>query len=193
MNNKLLNILFGFLIALFLLGGLFGGYKLYPRLNPCPEIASDTLYVYDTVPHYIPDTIPYYVVKHDSVVYHDTIFKDIDTAAILKDYYAEHHYYRTWKDSLLVVDLKDIISENRPIDNVFTYKILRPQTVIKNEYTSYSYSRYITAGMNFLLKDLSYTGIEVNYISSKWQGGIGYNFGLKGITARVGGTIVIMK
>jgi len=181
------------LVLLALLGCGYFGYTIYPRLNKCPDIASDTIVIRDTVPHTIPDTIPYYIVKYDSIVYRDTIFKDVDTAAILKDHFAIHYYERSWQDSSLSVLLKDVISQNQPISNEFTYKILRPQTVIHNEYSSYSYSRYVTAGLNFLLNDLSYTGIEMNYIAPTWQGGMGYNFKMKAVTARITGTIVVLK
>jgi hypothetical protein len=180
------------LVIIALLGCGYVGYTMYPRLNKCPDIASDTVVITDTVSYYIPDTIPYYLAGKDSIVY-DTLFRDVDTAAILKDYFAMHYYERSWQDSSLSVLIKDVISQNQPISNVFTYKILRPQTVIHNEYTDYAYGRYITAGMNFLLKDLDYTGIEINYISPNWNGGVGYNFGLEGMTVKVGGTLFKFK
>jgi hypothetical protein len=192
--SNIKNILLGFLIALLLFIGGLAGYKIYPARHPCPEIVSDTIYVHDTITHYIPDTIPYYIQGKDSIVYlHDTIPADVDTMAILKDHYALHYYTRLWEDSLLTVTLKDVITQNKSIDNTFTYKILRPQTVIHNEYSNYSYSRYVTAGLNFLLNDLSYTGIEMNYIAPTWQGGMGYNFKMKAVTAKITGTIVVMK
>lgn len=191
--KTLKNILLGILIAVLLLLGGWAGYKIYPAYHPCPDISSDTIYVYDTILHYIPDTIPYYIVKRDTIIYRDTVFKDIDTAEILKDYYALHHYTRNWEDSLLTVTLKDVITENKPIDNVFTYKLLKPQTIVNNVINTYSYSRYVTIGMDIPLKDIKYVNIELLYVTKRFYGGIGYNPNLNSLTAKGGITMFKMK
>lgn len=166
------------------------GYSTYPKLRPCPEASVDTVYVWDTVTYLIPDTIPYYIIKHDTIYYTDTIPADVDTAAILRQFYAEHTYTRTWQDSLLSVTLKDVISQNTPVSNVFTYKILRPQTVITNVTNNYSYGRYITLGADIPLRDLKYVNLEALYITPRWYAGVGYNAGLKSPTIKVGAPIL---
>ena len=169
------------------------GYTIYPKVHPCPEHTSDTLYVYDTVEHHIIDTVPYYIVKTDTVIYRDTVFKDVDTAEILKDYFALHVYERLWLDSTLKVTLLDTISQNKPQGNTFTYQLLKPQTNVTNVTNIYNYTRYITAGLDIPLKDFSYVNLEILYVSPKWYGGVGYNINLKTPTLKAGVTIKKLK
>ena len=181
------------LVVLALLGVGYFGFTLYPKFNPCPEQYIDTLYIYDTVEHHIIDTVPYYIVNTDTVIYRDTVFKNVDTAVILKDYFALHTYVRLWWDSTLKVTLLDTISQNKPAGNTFVYKLLKPQVVNNNVTNVYNYSKYLTVGLSTILKDLTYTGVEVDYVTSQWYGGVGYNMGMKGITVRAGGTIKKFK
>jgi hypothetical protein len=164
-------------VLLALLGIGYLGYTLYPKYNKCPDIASDTILIKDTVIHYIPDSIPYYIVQYDSIVYHDTVFKNVDTAEILKDYFATHFYTRNWTDSLLTVTLKDQISRNSFGNNVFSYKILRDQQVINNVINNVSYSRYITFGVDVPFKQVEHMNlnIDVLYVTNRYYLGIGYN------------------
>lgn len=179
------------LIAFALTGYI--GYTLYPKYNPCPEITSDTIYVHDTIPHYIPDTIPYYYAVHDTIMYPDTIPADVDTAAILRQFYAEYSYTRTWADSLLSVEIKDVISQNKPIDNIFTYKILRPQTVVTNITNNYSYGKYIIAGVDIPMKNVKYANIEAMFVTRRWYAGAGYNISLNSPTIKGGLTLFKFK
>ena len=170
-------------VALMFTGG-WVGYKMYPASHPC-IVTSDTVYVYDTIEHTILDTVPYYVVELDTIVYRDTVFKDVDTANILKDYYALHYYTRTWEDSLLTVTLRDEISENKPMSNIFVYKILRPQVIVENVVNNYSYTRYLLAGFGMSVTEQMFPDVNVMYVSRSWYGGAEYNirdksFALKG-------------
>jgi hypothetical protein len=189
------NILLGFVIALFLLGGLWGGYKLYPSLHPCPETTSDTVYVYDTVWHTIHDTIPWYVIKHDSIVYHNTVFKDVDTAAILKDYFAIHYYTRLWQDTLISIVKHEAISKNDFISSELTYKLLKPMTVINNVTNNNFYSRYIIFGADIPFKQVEHmnVNIDVMYVTSRYYLGAGYNSELNCPTVKGGITMFRFK
>lgn len=184
-----------YLIGFFLLLGVFFlmGYIFYSKVFKCPEYSPDTLYVYDTIIKEIPDTIPFYITKTDTVIYRDTVFKDVDTAEILKEYFALHVYERLWLDSLVKVTLHDTISQNKPQGNTFVYKILKPQVVNNNVTNVYNYLRYITGGVSVPLKDIKYTNIELNYVTHRWYGGIGYDFGLNGFSIRGGMTIKKLK
>ena len=183
-------IVIGGMVLLLLLCG-YVGYTVYPKMNQCPEHTLDTLYVYDTIQHNIPDTIPYYIIKRDTVIYRDTVFTDVDTANILKDYFATHIYTREWMDTLLKVILLDTITQNKPQGNTFTYQLLKPQTNVINVTNIYNYTRYVTAGLDVPLKDVRYANVEVLYVAPKWYGGIGYNIYLKTPTLKAG--VVIKK
>ena len=170
-------------VALLFTGG-WAGYKMYPTHHPCLT-TSDTVYVYDTIEHTILDTVPYYVVELDTIVYRDTVFKDVDTTEILKDYYALHYYTRTWEDSLLTVTLRDEISENKLMSNIFAYKLLRPQVIVENVVNNYSYTRYLLAGFGMSVTEQMFPDVSVTFVSRSWYGGAEYNirdksFALKG-------------
>lgn len=192
---KTKSIIIGIVIAVLLLLGGWAGYKIYPIRHPCPVIVSDTFYYYDSVPHIIWDTVPWYHLVLDSIPYPDTQYVNIDTGKIINDYFARHYFTREWKDSLLSVTLKDVITQNKPVDNSFTYKLLRPQTVINNSTNSYSYSRYITVGADFPFKSIKHLNmnLELKYISPKWNVGIGYDAELNCPTVSIGATVLKLK
>ena len=183
------------LVLLALLGCGYFGYTLYPKHNPCPQTASDTVYVYDTAWHTITDTVPWYIVKHDSIVYRDTVFKDVDTAEILKDYYAIHYYTRFWQDTLIAVTKHDVISKNDFISSELTYKLLKPVTIINNVINNVFYSRYITFGTDLPFKQVQHmnVNIDVMYVTSKYYLGVGYNSELNCPTIKGGVTIFKFK
>jgi hypothetical protein len=153
-----------------------GGYKYHQLYEKCPEIKRDTVYLTDTLVYYIPNDIHHY---HDSLIYvthYDTIPADVDTAAILSDYYALHEYNRTWKDTLLKVDVTDWISENRVRDTRFSYQILRPQTIITNTVIENHYNHRIYVGLDLPFKDMKFANIEALYSARRWYAGVGVGY-----------------
>ena len=166
--------------------GFFAGYKVYPTMHKCPQMTQDTLYVYDTTTYVIPDTIPYYIIKYDSIIYRDTVFKDVDTAAILKDYYAEHYYTRYWSDTLLLVTQHDVLSQNKFLESEFTYKLLKPRQIIFNTNYVTIYSRYLYFDIELPFKDFKYSTTGMTYAFPTGQAGVGYNWGLKSLTVKGG-------
>lgn len=192
MKNAATVILAVIVLIAFALTGYIG-YTLYPKYHPCPITQTDTVYIHDTIPHLIPDTIPYYYAVHDTITYTDTIPAVVDTAAILKAFYGEYTYTRTWADSLLTVELRDVISQNKPIDNIFTYKILRPQTIVTNITNNYSYGKYIIAGVDIPMRDVKYANIEAMFVTRRWYAGVGYNISLNSPTVKGGITLFKFK
>ena len=141
------------------------------------------------------DTVPWYIVKHDSIVYRDTVFKDVDTANILKDYFAIHYYTRFWQDTLIAVTKHDVISKNDFISSELTYKLLKPVTIINNVINNVFYSRYITFGTDLPFKQVQHmnVNIDVMYVTSKYYLGVGYNSELNCPTIKGGVTIFKFK
>lgn len=181
------------LVFLALAGLFYTGYTTYPKVNPCPQTARDTVYIRDTIVYYIPDTIPYYDIHLDTITHNDTIPIEIDTSAILKDYFAKHYYTRTWEDTLLTVTLQDVISQNTPTSNIFTYKILRPQTIVTNITNNYSYGKYLIAGVDIPMRDVKYANIDVMFVTRRWYAGAGYNISLNSPTIKGGITLFKFK
>lgn len=187
MNKQ--NIIYTGLILLLLLLAFFGGYKYYPLRNPCPQIARDTVYVYDTVVHFIPDTVPFYIIRKDTVIVNHNIPADVDTAAILADYYAIHYYDRVWEDSLVKITLEDAITENRPLHNIFKYQLLNPQTIIENKIIENRYSSYLYAGLTVPVTKPEYMSIDLLAAGKKCYLGVGYSPGMKSFSVKGGVTL----
>jgi hypothetical protein len=111
---------------------------------------------------------------------------------ILEDYFATYAYSRTWKDSLLQVNLYDTISRNKLINNQFSYKLLQPQTIIKNEYTT-NYSRYLSYGLYLPFPDNKLFTVDITYTYPKGYFGISYMPEKKALGCKVGMTIMKFK
>jgi hypothetical protein len=170
MSKDLRNILIALSILLLLLVGAFiVGWKTHSKYRPCPTITSDTILIHDTITHTIVDSFPYYVATLDTIFFPDTILQSIDTAKILKNYFATFIYNREWKDSLVNVTIEDYISQNRPIHNNFSYKILRPQTIINNNIdNSITYNRYFQVGISDQINDYKNLSLNAQFIMPKW-------------------------
>jgi len=181
-----------YIIFIFLLLGIFYlGYWIRPRLDPCPQPEADTVVVIDTVTREIPSYVPYYVTRTDSVIYRDTIFQDqqVDTAEILRRYYALHYYTREFTDSLLWVQMNDAVTENRIIDTKFNYRINRPQQIIHNVTQVSGSTSAIYAGLSFPVygqPDKFHVNLEATYAGPSFLFGAGYDFNYKTFNARFG-------
>ena len=123
------------------------------RRKPEPEVI--TVVTHDTIQG---DSVPYEVLLPKPYpVYKDTgstkwKFKDIDTCAILRDYYAEYYYQDTMKDdtSALVI-VNDMVTENRLQNRKLIFQNRRA-TVINTTITNYgdipAHKIYLGAGLN---------------------------------------------
>jgi hypothetical protein len=189
MKNKTKNWIIAVLIGVVLIGIFFWGYGTGKR-NNLPIVVNDTIWRVDTVEHRIVDTFPWYIVKRDSVIYRDTVFKDVDTSEILKDYFAIHYHSRTWEDSLLLVKSEDAITENYILDHQFTYKIKRPQSIVNVVDNKISYSSYIYAGVTGSKNSLFVGGF---YADRRLIFGLGYDPFNKAASASFGLKIASFK
>jgi len=192
--SKTLNYILVFLVFVALAGVFYAGYTTYPKRNPCPQIASDTVYVYDTVLHIIPDTVPYLIVKQDSIKYRDQAWIDsivqankVDTAALMAQFYALHYYTRYWNDTLLSVTQRDVLSQNKFVESSFTYKLLKPLQIINNVSNNYTtYNKYLYVGVNTPIRDFNYTTFDLTYAFPSGYLGAGYNKQLNSMSFKVG-------
>lgn len=140
-----------FTILIFLVG-LFIGKTIYHTKNnnvkTIIKVERDTLFYYKTVNK----PIPYLV---DNTIY-DTIVKNvsvkIDTANILRDYFAKRIYNRKLvDDSTLTATIEDTVYKNELGVGKFSYRINRPSKIItETTVISKKYSGiYIGAGVNY--------------------------------------------
>ena len=173
-KNHVTILLFAVLILAF-----WGGWKTYPKLRPCPEVKRDTIVIYDTATHFIRDTIPWYIIKKDTVIVNHNIPAVIDTGAILADFYNLHYYTRDWydiieNDTLIHIKLEDVISQNLPLDNNFSYRYYLPTQIINNSVTDIRYQSYLYGTLNFPVNDMKYASVGLSYASGRGLIGVGY-------------------
>jgi hypothetical protein len=147
----------GFTVVLMLV--FIKGCNHGKKLVKCPTITTTTVVVHDTVVHSIVDSFPYYIQGETKTIYVD-VPANVDTAFILREYFATHEFNRIWQDSLVEVTLKDFISQNKPVDNVFNYKIKRPQqityTTVDN---SILFNKYLYVGGSVPINDVKMSGL----------------------------------
>ena len=150
------------LILIFWLGWHFGKGRVR-----CPEITNDTIVVHDTSWHVIYDTT-FISSKPDTIYNTDTVYKDVDTAVILKDYFLKKGYEWQKKDSNIVVNGYSIVKENRLISTDIKYKWLKPTTTtITNVDNSIHYNKYIYGGLGIPFKNFNYINLELTYAFPK--------------------------
>jgi hypothetical protein len=171
-------------VAFLILASFVGGCQYGKSRVHIPPVTNTVVIKPDTVVHHIYDIWPWYVQGKDTTIYRDSIIP-VDTAAILKDYYALHTYNRMWQDSLLQVNLTDVITENKSIDNIFDYKLLKPFTTnITNVDNSITYNKYIYVGLDVPIKSVKNSSFEIWHAFPKGYFGLGYGpydgFSIKG-------------
>lgn len=182
------------LAVLFLALSFVGGCQYHKKLHPCPTASIDTISVHDTTIHYIVDTVPFYIIRRDSIIKYVEVPANVDTMAILADYFALHYYTREWSDSLLYAKSEDVIAENQFIDNVFTYKIKRPAQVIYNSIdNSVAYTRYLNLGVSLPISKMEYAEFEAYYVFRRGHIGAGYIPSLKSPSFKIGLNVVKIK
>jgi hypothetical protein len=174
-NSKGFIIIAGIALIMFLLT-FMKGCQYGKAHKICPQIETKTVIKHDTIDHYIPNYVPWYIAGKDTTIYKDKLIPaKVDTQAILKDYFAQHIYDRFWRDSLIQVDLKDMITQNNAYPQKFSYKILRPQTIINNtQDNSVHYASYLYLGGSVPINKFDYSSIDLTLALPKWSAGLGY-------------------
>ena len=178
-------------VALSYISGCIHGRKT----KQCPQIETKVIIKTDTVHHYIPNYVPWYIAGRDTTIYIDRLIPaKVDTQVILKDYFAQHIYDRFWRDSLIQVDLKDMITQNKAYPQKFSYKILRPQTIINNtQDNSVHYQSYLYLGGSVPINKFDYSSIDLTLALPKWSAGVGYMPGHNTFVAKLGFKIIQFK
>lgn len=199
---KASNVVLGVAMTIAMAIAGFCGWSLYPKINQCPTITNDTVFVHDTTWHTIIDSIPY-TIRDTIWLAGDTVEipTDVDTAAILKDYFAVYGYPKSWDNDTISVNLYTTITQNKPIKYNFKYKLNMPfTTVINNIDNSVAYNKYIQFGLSMPvykldksplnIQDLS---LEGTYVFPKGYAGAAWQPNTQSIMARAGVTLFKIK
>ena len=133
-----------------LLTGLIGWILWNSRTQ---KSKTETISTGDTIKIVLHDTLWYQFKGKPNVT--DSAFTDlhlkVDTATILKRYFARYAYADTLADSNLVLILTDTITQNRIISRRSSYRIIRPQII-----------EYITTTINTPPKAAFYAGAFIS-------------------------------
>jgi hypothetical protein len=135
---------------------------------------TDTIISYDTIItekiSYIPRWKTKYITKTD------TIPANIDTVAILKDYYAKYFYVDTiYIDTLGYAVINDTISRNSIISRGIKSNFLIPNKTVTNTFYINQREFYLGLGLSGKTDQINYLGGELLFKSKKHQV---YGFGI---------------
>jgi hypothetical protein len=178
MNFKAYRILALIFIAMLILAFFFLGrgcaeqkYKIIDTVK-----VSDTVLITDT----FRSTDTLYIKPPVRVVYIDVPYK-IDTAVILKDYYARIIYYDTLRnDSSLFISMEETLSENKIKNRILHVEDYEQTKIITNETKIYiekkipQYYAGLFAGMQMKVPT---AGVSFSFMTAKQRiitGQVGY-------------------
>lgn len=144
---------------------------------PEPEIKIVKTTVIDTVEVEVPKYIPKW---RDRWLPSDTVFRDVDTAAILADYFTVYYYEDSLINDSLEIRIKDSVTKNQITSRNLSYRLLYPTTTIIKTITEKTNERefYIGPKVYSTMQQLQYVGIESMFRSKKRTAlsiGIGVN------------------
>jgi len=152
-----------------------GGNKDSSIVDPITK--SDTIVGYDTIFIDKISYVPQWKTKWETKT--DTIPVNVDTLAILKDYYAKYFYADTLNlDSLGNIVIKDTISRNSIIFRKITPNILFPTTTTTNTVYINRREFYGGFGIKGRSNQLNYLGGELLFRTKNEQAysvGVGIN------------------
>lgn len=170
---KPINFLLLSLLILTLAGFCYLGYTIYPKINKQPEINSDTILIHDTLIHVFPGDLQ--LIPSDTIYHTDTLYHNIDTAAILADYFKEYKYEWIKSDTNIIINGSTSVTENRIKSNQISYRWLQPIQIINNSIDNRKYySTYLSFGLDIPFNRLKSTQIESILTIKKGYIGVGF-------------------
>ena len=126
------------------------------------EIEYDT--IRDSIPTYVP--YPEYIYPPADTFWRD---RDIDTAAILEDYFSTYFYSDVIEDDSIKIVINDSISQNKIASRDLKYEILYPIKTITITEEHYLNRRefYVGPRIGASLNALEFVGVEGLFRSKK--------------------------
>lgn len=176
-----------FLILIIILLRMCQG-KPNPNKTPDPEIITITKIEYDTIREKVTEYVPKW---RDRKLPPDTVYKDkdVDTAAILKDYFAEYTYNDTIDHDTVKIFINDVLTENKIASRSIEYEILYPTKTITTIEKHYINNRefYIGPHLGGTVtgqSGLNFVGVEGVFKSKKnktlsLSAGVNKDFGVQ--------------
>ena len=174
-NNIQTVIIVVLIVVIILLRECGGGKeKVDPEIERIVKIETK----YDTIVKSVPTYVPEYRTRVITKTIHDTVKLTIDTASILKDYFATYAYADTIKADSIDLVIFDTISQNKIISRGIDYSLIYPTTTITKEKTVNKREFYVGFGLMGNKSQINYIGSEFMLRTKKKQAygvGIGLN------------------
>lgn len=122
------------LVVLIILMRMCQGKPSSKNTTKEPEITISETIKYDTIEVEVPTYVPKWRDRWHPA---DTVFRDVDTAAILKDYFATYSYQDTIDHDSVMIYINDQVTENKIANRDIKYDILYPTktiTIVEKHY-----------------------------------------------------------
>lgn len=105
--------------------------------------------------------------------------KDIDSAAVVKDYFSKYVDQDVRRDSFIEASIQDTIFMNRRIGRLFTYKLLKPVAVTQTAMVEdRSRARLYCGGFAGNSSDKLSAGLSISMIAGKQENQFGIDYDL---------------
>lgn len=182
--KDLIKPLFVFVIAFILFFALGYFYNNRTEQQSISTSTSDTVYLKDTAKH-ITISNHFYTNTYTVIP-----IGKIDTSAIIKNYYTKRFLTDTLKDSLIRIVIFDTLYHNNLIYRKKQYELLKPyqKQITTTHSITVTVSQkgfYAGAFFGFNSSVLQSAGLEANYITHKFNYGLGYDFKNNAITGKL--------
>ena len=143
-----------------------------------PTVITKVEVKYDTIVKIVPEYVPKWYKKIEYSVDTLLVEKPIDTAAILKDYFATYVYEDVQRLDSLTLTIKDSVSQNKIASRSISYELLyQTKTITKETYLN-NREFYWGLDVKGRLDQLNYVGGNILYKTKKkniYGIGIGVN------------------
>ena len=147
---------------------------------PKPKVITHTETEYITVEKTIPKYVPKWKTRIDTVVETDSFFIDVDTLAILTDYYAKYYYNDIQDFDSFKLTILDTVTQNMITGRQIKYTLRYPKTTITEKIYINKREVYVGLGGVGNSTQLNYVGGELLYKTKNYKiygfgGGINQN------------------
>lgn len=161
------------------------GVLVFQLLHYCskkPAVSGIDVVVKKTINNYY-DTTPKVIVPTTLPAITNYCFvpvpQDVDTAEILRQYFAIYTYTQNIEDTMIKATLTDTVSKNKIIGRSFTYKLVKPIKVVESTTITETYnpSGFYAGAFSTLSKSGAGFGAQGSYqFPNGRQLTVGYDF-----------------
>ena len=145
-----------------------------------PRIERDTIVEYITVEKSVPEYVPKWKTRIETINKIDSFLIDVDTAAILREYYAKYYYHDEQDFDSFKLTILDTVTQNMITGRQIKYTLRYPKTTITEKIYINKREVYVGLGGVGNSTQLNYVGGELLYKTKNYKiygfgGGINQN------------------